>query len=213
MGRPRQHPHPVIGTRYGDVVVTGPAFQEPRGTYKDRPVIVWRVPCTCLLCNGELCPIWSNLHRGLVTRCNSCRHAANGERLKTDAARLADLRPGISDRYPWYTGAPYVYAVYYEEFSSLKIGFSQRKPSAVRGRADIRFRRYLSQPDAVGRWLWQQTPATLADEAVLQGVFTRLYGSAFTSKSQHINEWVNSPEESIAVDRLNATWEFIRSLT
>jgi hypothetical protein len=204
MGRPRTHSHPSIGTRYGDVVVTGAAFSEPRGVYKGRLVIVWRIPCTCLLCDTEFSPLWNNLHRGLVAQCVHCKRKADSARFTANSKELGELRR--KDEYRWYNGTPYVYAIAYEERHVLKIGYGSTHPVHVMSSGKLRFKKQTGL-DVSGRLFWYGVPAVFADEAILQALFTKRHGAAFSTRTR-MSEWVNYDSEERALSLLRAAFKF-----
>lgn len=204
MGRPRTHPHPEIGTGYGDVTVVGELFEAPGGARKGKPYKTWFVPCLCGRCGGRFTCMWNNLRRGLVQQCNDCKRAQDVKRLVTDAKVLADMRR--KDEYRWYDGAPYVYAVSYEELHVLKIGYGGRHPSGTCSSANQRCSRYVGR-EVTGRLFWYGVPGTFADEVMLQALFAKRYGTAF-APANRLSEWVMYDTEEKALSLLRAAFKF-----
>lgn len=204
MGRPRKHPHPEIGTRYGNVTVTGALFEAQGGLAEGKPYKTWFVPCMCGLCGGHFSCMWNNLRRGLVSRCEACKREADGQRFIDNAKVFADARR--KDEYRWYDGTPYVYAIAYEEARVLKIGYSRLPPATVVSRVRINFRR-RSTAEATGKLFWYGMPASLADEVMLQALFTKRYGSAFENTNR-LCEWVKYDSKERAFSLLKAAFEF-----
>lgn len=193
-----------MGTRYGSLVVTGALFESLGGLRSGKSYKAWFVPYMCTLCGGHGSCMWNNLRRGFVTQCVHCKRQADGQRFVTEAKTLADARR--KDEYRWYDGKPYVYAIAYEEAHVLKIGYSALSPATVVSRTGINFKR-RSESDTTGRLFWYGVPGTLADEVILQALFSKRYGSAFESTSR-LSEWVRYDSEDRAFSLLRAAFKF-----
>lgn len=205
MGRPRTHPHPEIGIVYGSVIVTGKPFEAQGGLSKGKPYKTWFVPVTCQLCGGHFSCMWNNLRRGLVTKCNDCKHKADAARFVSNGKELGELRR--KDEYRWYDGTPYVYAIAYEERHVLKIGYGSTHPIRVMSSGKLRFKKQTGLAKVTGKLFWYGVPAAFADEAILQALFTKRYGAAFNTRTR-MSEWVNYDTEEKALSLLKAAFSF-----